>query len=75
MTVENIHIAKLKAGLLDAVDQQFTVKLRTMMRGDVHHDDRLFALFRLRRGGWLLVTGSLHLVGALRAATGAVAQA
>ncbi|AWN55675.1 bifunctional folylpolyglutamate synthase/dihydrofolate synthase [Methylobacterium sp. 17Sr1-1] len=28
-----------------------------------------------RRGGWLLVTGSLHLVGALRAATGAVAQA
>ncbi|SFU61193.1 dihydrofolate synthase / folylpolyglutamate synthase [Methylobacterium sp. 174MFSha1.1] len=28
-----------------------------------------------RRGGWLLVTGSLHLVGALRAATGAVARA
>lgn len=28
-----------------------------------------------RRGGWLLVTGSLHLVGALRGTTGPVAQA
>ena len=53
MAVENIHFTKLKAGLLDTVDQHFTVKLGAMMRGDVHHNDRLFALFRLRRGGLL----------------------
>ena len=64
--MENIHIAKLKAGLLDAVDQQFAIKLRTVMRGDVHHDDRLFALFRLRRGGRLLRFSGWRFRGRLR---------
>ena len=49
MTMENIHIAKFEARLLDTVDEQLSVKLRAMMRGNVHHDDRLLALFRLRR--------------------------
>ena len=49
MAVENIHFTKLEAGLLDAIDKHLAVKLRAMVRGDVHHDDRLFTLFRLRR--------------------------
>ncbi|GKL09679.1 hypothetical protein NUKP49_14770 [Klebsiella variicola] len=50
MAVENIHFTKLEAGLLDAVDQHLAVKLCAVMGGDVHHNDRLFTLFRLRRG-------------------------
>ena len=52
MTMENIHIAKLKAGLLDAVEQQFTVNLRTLMRRDVHHDNCFFTLWFLWLSGF-----------------------
>ncbi|GKO63194.1 hypothetical protein NUBL21977_17800 [Klebsiella quasipneumoniae] len=49
MAVENIHFTKLEPGLLDAIDKHLAVKLRAMVRGNVHHDDRLFTLFRLGR--------------------------
>jgi hypothetical protein len=38
--MENIHIAKLKARLQNAVQQDLAVKLGTMMRGDVHDNHR-----------------------------------
>lgn len=51
MTMENIHIAKLKPACWMLLISSSPLKLRTVMRGDVHHDDRLFALFGCAAAG------------------------
>ena len=57
--MENIHVAKLESGLLNAIEQHFTVKLAAMMGGDVHDDHRFFTL-RLFRG-WCFFNDGLRL--------------
>jgi hypothetical protein len=61
--MENIHIAKLEACLLNTVQQYVTVKMAAVMRGHVHDDHRFFTLrffnnrFRLDNGLRLNVRG------------------
>lgn len=53
MAMVNIHVTKHKAGLLNAVAQQFAVDERPLMRGNAENDNRFFALsfYRLWRFG------------------------
>ncbi|STQ10193.1 Uncharacterised protein [Enterobacter cloacae] len=57
--MENIHVAKLEASLLNTVKQHVTVQMAAVMGGHVHDDHRFFTLrffnnrFWLYNGLWL----------------------
>jgi hypothetical protein len=51
--MENVHIAKLEACLLNTVKQHVTVEMATVMRGHVHDDYRFFTLRFFNNRLWL----------------------
>lgn len=59
VAMENIHVAKLEASLLNTVKQHVTVQMAAVMGGHVHDDHRFFTLrffnnrFWLYNGLWL----------------------
>ena len=57
--MENIHVTKFESGLLNAVEQHFTVKFAAMMGGDVHDDYRFFTLRFFR--SWRFFNDGLRL--------------
>ncbi|BCT15300.1 hypothetical protein R1TS_33280 [Enterobacter cloacae] len=51
--MEDIHITKLEAGLLNAVQQYVTVQMAAVMGGHVHDDHRFFTLRFFNNRLWL----------------------
>lgn len=51
--MENIHVAKLEACMLNTVKQHVTVEMATVMRGHVHDDHRFFTLRFFNNRFWL----------------------
>ena len=51
--MENIHVAKLEASLLNTVKQHVTVQMAAVMGGHVHDDHRFFTLRFFNNRFWL----------------------